>query len=64
MCRIMYFQSGIGAQQQRLKLPDGRVVQLEGPDAEKSLVIWQASLTAENLVACARFVCFDKVNAK
>ncbi|CAK9059742.1 unnamed protein product [Durusdinium trenchii] len=37
MCRIMYFQSGIGAQQQRLKLPDGRVVQLEGPDAEKSL---------------------------
>ena len=38
MCRIMYFQSGIGAQQQRLKLPDGRLVQVEGPDAEKSLV--------------------------
>jgi len=37
MCRIMYFQSGIGAQDQRLKLPDGRLVQVEGPDASKSL---------------------------
>ena len=40
MCRIMYFQSGIGATQQRLKLPDGRLVQVEGPDASKSLVTW------------------------
>lgn len=37
MCRIMYFQSGIGAHQQRLKLPDGRLVQVEGPDSAKSL---------------------------
>ena len=36
----MYFQSGIGAQDQRLKLPDGRLVQVEGPDASKSLVTW------------------------
>ena len=40
MTRIMYFQSGIGASQQRLKLPDGRLVQLDGPDAEKSLAPW------------------------
>ena len=40
MTRIMYFQSGIGASQQRLKLPDGRVVQLDGPDADKSLAPW------------------------
>jgi hypothetical protein len=39
MCRIMYFQCGVGAHQQRLKLSDGRVLQLEGSDAE-SLVSW------------------------
>ncbi|CAL1159746.1 unnamed protein product [Cladocopium goreaui] len=34
MCRIMYFQCGVGAHQQRLKLSDGRILQLEGSDAE------------------------------
>ena len=40
MCRIMYFQCGIGAHQQRLKLSDGRLFQVDGPDSEKSLVSW------------------------
>ena len=33
----MYFQSGIGASQQRLKLSDGRILQLESALATKSL---------------------------
>ena len=45
MCRIMYFQCGVGAHQQRLKLSDGRILQLEGSDAE-SLV----SLTYSRLI--------------
>ena len=48
MCRIMYFQSGIGAHQQRLKLPDGRLVQVEGPDSGKSLVPWPRLVERED----------------
>ena len=50
MCRIMYFQCGIGAHQQRLKLSDGRLFQVGGADTEKSLVSWLLMISYDFII--------------
>lgn len=46
----MYFQCGIGAHQQRLKLSDGRLFQVGGADTEKSLVSWLLMISYDFII--------------